>query len=80
MEQIAQERNMAVSTIESHLASFILSGEVAITDFLNEVELAAIKTAIADLNTTQLTPLKQHFGNRFSFGQLRMATSYLGLE
>lgn len=68
---------MAISTIESHLASFIPSGEILISDFLTEVELAAIKTAITDLNTTQLTPLKQHFGNKFSFGQLKMAVAYL---
>lgn len=77
IEEIAHERNMAVSTIESHLASFISTGEVSITSFLKEVELAAIKTAMADLDTNQLTPLKQHFGDQFSFGQLRMAVAYL---
>ncbi|HUM52231.1 MAG TPA: helix-turn-helix domain-containing protein [Chitinophagales bacterium] len=76
IEEIAHERNMAVSTIESHLASFISTGEVSITSFLKEVELAAIKTAMADLDTNQLTPLKQHFGDQFSFGQLRMAVAY----
>lgn len=77
IEEIAHERNMAVSTIESHLASFISTGEVSITSFLKEVELAAIKTAMADLDTNQLTPLKQHFGDQFSFGQLRMAVAFL---
>ena len=77
IEDIAKERNMAISTIESHLASFIPTGEVSISSFLKEVELAAIKTAMADLDTNQLTPLKQHFGDRFSFGQLRMAVAYL---
>ena len=77
IEDIAKERNMAISTIESHLASFIPTGEVSISSFLKEVELAAIKTAMTDLDTNQLTPLKQHFGDRFSFGQLRMAVAYL---
>ncbi len=77
IEEIAHERNMAVSTIESHLASFISTGEVSVNSFLKEVELAAIKTAMTDLDTNQLTPLKQHFGDQFSFGQLRMAVAYL---
>ncbi len=77
IDDIAKERAMAVTTIEGHLASFIPSGEVAIADFLKEEELAEIKSIIDKLSTTQLSMIKQYFGDRFSFGQLRMAIAYL---
>lgn len=77
IEAIAKERNMAVTTIEGHLASFIPSGEIAIADFLKENELAEIKKVMDKLTTTQLGPLKSALGDRFSFGQLRMAMAFL---
>ncbi len=73
IQEIATERNLAISTVESHLAEFITSGEIPITDFLDTTALTDIQTAIQQLNTTQLSPLKSHFGERFSFGQIRMA-------
>lgn len=77
IEEIATERGMATTTIEGHLASFIPSGEVLVSDFVNEKDIAEIKAAIASLDTTQLTPLKQHFGDKFSYSTLRMAVAYL---
>ena len=77
IEAIAKERDMAVTTIEGHLASFIPSGEIAIADFLKENELAEIKKVMNELTTTQLGPLKSALGDRFSFGQLRMAMAFL---
>ncbi|MBK9794019.1 MAG: helix-turn-helix domain-containing protein [Sphingobacteriales bacterium] len=76
--EIAVARNMAETTIEGHLSSFIPSGEVQITSFLKESDLADIKKAIDELMTNQLTPIKNYFEDRFTFGQLRMAIAYLG--
>lgn len=78
IEVIAAERNMAVTTIEGHLTTFIISGEVHISSFLSEPELAEIKKAIDELMTSQLIPIKQYFDDKYSFGQLRMAVAYLG--
>lgn len=80
IDDIAKERAMAVTTIEGHLASFIPSGEVAIADFVKEDELAEIKKVIDKLATTQLGPLKSAVGDKFTFGQLRMAIAYFGAK
>jgi hypothetical protein len=61
IEEIATERNMAVTTIEGHLASFITTGEVSITSFIKENELAEIQQAM----------------DKFTYGQLRMAVAYI---
>jgi uncharacterized protein YpbB len=78
IEDIAKERLMATSTIEGHLASFIRSGEVKIADFLNEIELAEIKKVIDKFDNLQLGPIKSELGDKFTYGQLRMAVSYFG--
>ena len=75
--EIAAARNMAETTIEGHLASFILTGEVSVSSFLNADELAEIKDAVKLLETNQLVPIKRHLSDKFSFGQLRMAVAYL---
>ena len=78
IEDIAKERSMAVSTIEGHLASFIPSGEVKIDDFLNENELTEIKKVMDKFDNLQLGPIKSELGDKFTYGQLRMAVSYFG--
>jgi len=76
-EEIAAERDMAVSTIEGHLASFIPSGEVAVSDFLKENEIADIKKAVEKLETNQLKPVKEYLGEKYSYTKVRMAIAFL---
>jgi hypothetical protein len=68
---------MALTTIEGHLASFIPSGEVDILNFLSENDLKEILAELPKINGLSITPLKQHFGERFTFGQLRMAVAFI---
>ena len=75
--EIAKQRDMAVSTIEGHLAEFVQSGEVNAFDFVNEQELEKVKTVLAKLGDERLTPLKTELGDSFSYGKLRMALEYL---
>lgn len=77
IDEIAKERAMATSTIEGHLASFIPSGEVDIHDFLTVEDLQDIQKELKEENGIATTPLKQHFGERFTYGQLRMAVTFL---
>ncbi|MEZ4906814.1 MAG: helix-turn-helix domain-containing protein [Saprospiraceae bacterium] len=75
-EEIAKERNLALSTIESHLAKFILTGELSIHDFISQEKLNEfdIKTKGMDLNI--LNELKTKLGNDFSYGELRMIVNH----
>jgi len=72
LEEIAELRNLAVSTIEGHLTYFVEIGEISVYDFIKEEELESVKKAVADLGT-QLKPLKDFFEDKFSYGQLKMA-------
>ena len=77
VEEIAKDRAMAVATIESHLSHYIPTGEVNILDFLSKDDLEDIKNERKQIDDYSLTSLKQHFGERFSYGQLRMAVAWL---
>jgi nucleoside-triphosphatase THEP1 len=75
--EIAKQRDMAITTIEGHLAEFVQSGEVNIFDFVNKQELEEVKAAITKLGDERLTPLKTELGDSYSYGKVRMAVSYL---
>ena len=77
IEEIAHARNLAITTIESHISQYIKSGEVDIFKFINEQDAKDIQSFLKEMDGTQLSPLKQHFGERFTFGQLKMAVAYL---
>jgi len=77
VSDIAKQRDMAITTIEGHLAEFVKSGKVSIFDFISKPELEKIKAARKKLEEDRLTPLKNELGDAFSYGKIRMALGYL---
>jgi hypothetical protein len=75
--EIAAERNLAVGTIEAHLAYFIARRELDISDFLTKEEVDEIAGFFKERNMESLAEAKAHFGERFLFGQLRMVLEHL---
>lgn len=69
---IARERGLAQSTIESHVLRLLESGEIKSETFLSEKQISDIQSAAAQLQTKWLNPLKAHFGERFSYFELRV--------
>lgn len=76
-EEIAKQRALSLTTIETHLADFVLTNEVNVFDFVNEEQIQKIKTAVAKTGNTLLTPIKIEVGDEISYGQIRMALNYL---
>jgi ATP-dependent DNA helicase RecQ len=68
---IAAERSLAVTTIEGHLSEFILSGEIKVTEIVEEEKIPAIKLAIKNVGDQKLTPIKEFLGENYSFGEIR---------
>jgi len=77
ISDIATERNLAVSTIESHLAYFIAIKELDISEFLTTDEVNEIASFFKTAKLESFAEAKAHFGDRFSYGQLRMVVEYL---
>lgn len=78
-EAIAQQRGLALTTIEGHLAGFVATGEVNVLDFVNEAQIAKVERAIEELDTKQLTPLKNFLGDELSYTHIRFAIVYLDM-
>lgn len=72
VKEIAIERSLTSGTVESHLASFIPSGEI---DILELIDLKRYKNIIKAIEKTEfknLTELKEKVDKGFTFMELRM--------
>jgi hypothetical protein len=79
--EIAAQRELTLSTIESHLASFIFTGEVSVKELVDERKVEAILSVVRVLGTGSLGPIKSRLGDGYSFGEIRAVVNhfrYLG--
>jgi hypothetical protein len=75
--QIAEERGLAVSTIEGHLSFFIEKGELDINNVMTEDRCKAIEQGIAVRKGSPLKILKEDLGDGYSYGEIRFVLSHL---
>lgn len=73
LPQIAAERKMAVSTIESHLTMCVAEGKIEPSALVAADRLENIRSAAKELGTFQLTPIREHLGDSYSYSELRFA-------
>ncbi|MCH7412896.1 DNA helicase RecQ [Belliella sp. R4-6] len=71
--QIAEERGMTFNTVEEHLVNMIQKKEVDAEKFLSKDDILNIRLAYRRQGTHFLKPLKEHFGERYSYFQLKVA-------
>ena len=72
IQEIAKERSFTRSTIESHLASYIPSGEVDILELISVKKHKEILKAIEEIEYKSLTELKEKVDESFTYAELRM--------
>jgi len=77
LAEIATQRELVIGTIESHLASYIATGEIDMYDLIREERFLEIKKQIENLKFENLTDLKNKLKNRYSYFELRMVTNEL---
>lgn len=71
VEQIAQERQFSVQTIYSHLVGFIPSGELKISELMDESKVPAIREAIKRHGTVSLRTLKDNLGDGYAYHEIK---------
>jgi ATP-dependent DNA helicase RecQ len=70
--EIARERGVTNSTIENHLARFIPTGEIDLTDLVPETKIEAIREAIIKFQGVgALSPIKEYLGEHYTYGEIR---------
>ncbi len=79
-EEIALKRSLTTGTINNHLSTFFTTGEVDITDLIDEKKYLKIKKIIDNHSYTGLYELKKLAGDAYSFEELRLAQKYISLK
>ncbi|EDP72209.1 hypothetical protein FBALC1_13947 [Flavobacteriales bacterium ALC-1] len=77
IDQIALERELNTNTIFGHLAGFISSGEIKITDLMSKAHHSELKKIIPTKTFENLSDLKHQVDNKFSYGELRLVVNEL---
>ncbi|WP_299334893.1 helix-turn-helix domain-containing protein [uncultured Psychroserpens sp.] len=77
IEEIANERALNINTIIGHLASFIPSGEVTITDLISEAHYKELKVLIPKYTFDNLSELKHQIDEKYTYGELRLVLNEL---
>jgi uncharacterized protein YpbB len=75
--EIADIRELNVNTIIGHLASFITTGEVKITDLMSEVDYEELKAIIPKTKFENISELKHQLDDKYSYGEIRLVVDEL---
>ena len=72
IERIAVLRELTVSTIESHLAYYVLNGTVQLEEVLDEEAIKAIRKVLFEKDISMMSGIKQALPEEYTYGQIRM--------
>ncbi|MCD8742269.1 DNA helicase RecQ [Mucilaginibacter roseus] len=78
--EIATERGLSPMTVEGHLTQFIQTGDLEVTEFVNEDKIPAIQNAIESYGAERLAPLKEVLGDEYSYTEIKAVVSWLKRE
>jgi hypothetical protein len=79
LAKIAKERNFAVTTIEGHLAGFVRTGEIAVTDIVSQEKIDVILPLVQSIITrenTALAPIKEQLGSNYSYMEIKAVINH----
>lgn len=77
VSEIAEERQLAITTIETHLSFYIASGELDINDFVPADKQELIEAAANKYGQLSLKLIKDNLPEEISYGEIRMMVAAL---
>ncbi len=77
IQEITRIRHLAQSTIESHLAGFVRTGELDVRQFLKQEEIEKIKAVYEKLEYYSTSVIVQKLKNELTHAQVKMGLNYL---
>jgi hypothetical protein len=72
IDQIALERELNTNTIFGHLAGFVASGEVEITELMSKANYSDLKKIIPTKTFENLSDLKHQIDDKYSYGEIKL--------
>ena len=77
VQEIAQERGLAVGTIETHLISFIPQGKLDIHALVNQEKINIIEQALNDMKESTSSEIKAKLGDDYSYNEIRAVMTFM---
>lgn len=77
IEEIANIRKLNENTVFGHLASFIPSGEIKITDLVSLEHYTELKELIPTITFENLSDLKAQLNDKYSYGEIKLVLNEL---
>jgi hypothetical protein len=77
LAEVAAARVLSVSTIEGHLAHFVLTGKLDVKDFVSVEKIKLITDYFLQAEDTQLGPAKAVLGDEVSYSDLHFVRNFL---
>jgi hypothetical protein len=75
--QIAEARNISVSTVESHLAQMVDFGHLDIHRWLSDEQICSIEAGIEQTDGKNTTQVYSILSQKYSYGEIRGVMAYL---
>ena len=75
IDEIAEERNLARSTVESHVVEIVKKGLYPVEDFVSRERLEIVKEYFKEVDDTSLTAARDVLGDEYSYFELKMGLS-----
>ena len=76
ISEIALERKLSTSTIESHLHFFISTREITLEELVDPEKIELISFTLDELKSLEVSPIKQKLGDAVSYGDIRAVISW----
>ena len=74
IDEIARVRNFTPGTIRGHLAHYVISGDIEISQLINLDKVRLIEAALTDYHANTSVPLKQLLGDEISYGEIKLVS------
>lgn len=76
VEETAKLRNLAVTTIQSHLANFVASGEIEASEFMELNKMEPILEIAKKKGIASLRAIKDELGDGYSYFEIHIALAH----
>lgn len=80
ISQIAEERKLSITTIEGHLAYFVGTGELSVTDFVSQAKTDLIVNHFEGNEDLKIGPVKEALGEKVSWSEIRFVACHLRFQ
>jgi ribonuclease D len=77
LREIAEKRELVLSTIEGHMAHFVTKGELSIHRLLTPEKIRAIEETLTQKQGKLFGEIKQTLGDEYSYGEIKLVQAHL---